>query len=670
MAVRVAGPVSAASLFEGVRRRRVAAMAAWLAATALLGWRASLLPQDNSLDVWLPRGDEAAELYREFRRTFSVADPLVVDFPATPPERLEPTVRRLRAEASVRQVHLLGTEKGALIALFPEPDATGADLVRLAGRVPIAIEEGLPGETRHLGGVWWLNRAIDMGSDRAVRTLFPVVLALMGASLLVLLRSARDAAIALGAGALPVAQLGGLMELCGQPLNLLLAALPPLTLILGVTYSVHMLVQSRGAARGTRSREFARVVVPTLAAAVTTVLGFASLLTSSLGPVRALGVWGGVGVLLSLATTFVLVPACAGEASEAAAGPGARRRIPRGWPILIAVAALVLSAVGAARLRTESHVLSFFEPSAEVRRDYDAIERRGLGLTPIELWIGPSDAAERVSEAVRALAGRRGEITHLVWSDDAGPGLPVAMAGGRPLALHFLPEDRVLARRVRGVASEAGRRATLFTRTLTIEGTIALIRDLERTLGEALGPAPRPRVTGAVALLVRMQALLAQTLRNSFAGAFLTIGLVMVLTLRSVGLGLFALVPNVLPVVWLLGAMGWLGMPLDLATVSVASIAFGVLVDDTIHFLHAYREHRAAGEGPEAAVRGVLARSGRAMIAATAVSGVSFLGFLASPFVPLRNFGLLTSLTLWLGVSCDLLLVPALILAFRRKEAH
>jgi len=670
VAVGLEGAVIALRLFEGVRRRRWAALGALLVATGALGWRAALLPQDNSLDVWLPRGDEEAVRYREFRERFSVTDPLLVCLPSTRPVETESLVRRIRRMEGVSQAHILEADGGCVVVLFPAVKATAARLAALSDEVPKAIDEALPGEPRHFGGVWWLNRAIDAGSDRAVRTLLPVVLGLMAVTLLALLRDARDAALCMASGTLPAVQLAGLMEVCGQPMNLLLAALPPLTIILGLTYSVHLLMQSRGAPPGTRMRAFAGIVVPTLAAAGTTVLGFASLVTGTLAPIRALGLWGSVGVLLSLVTTFILVPASARETSPPPSPVRGTPRLGRRWPILAASALLVLALVGGERLRTESHILSFFAETASVRLDYRAIEDRGLGLTPIELCIdGPGDRIPRVNEELERLAGRRSEITHVVWSGADGPGLPHSMPGGIVLRLHPLPEDRARWLASRGATEAGPRRVTLFTRTLSTEGTLGLLRDVEGALDATLGPSPQPRVTGTVALLVRMQALLSQTLVWSFASAFLTVGLVMIVTLRSVGLGLFALVPNVLPVVWLLGAMGWIGVPLDLATVAIASIAFGVLVDDTIHFLHAYRELREAGHGPKDAIRGVLARSGRAMAAATTVTGVGFLGFVASPFVPLRNFGLLTSLTLWLGLACDLVLLPSLILAFRRKEA-
>ena len=139
------------------------------------------------------------------------------------------------------------------------------------------------------------------------------------------------------------------------------------------------------------------------------------------------------------------------------------------------------------------------------------------------------------------------------------------------------------------------------------------------------------------------------------------------LVLRSARLGVLAIIPNFLPVLLILGLMGWAGIPLSVATVTVASIIFGIVVDDTIHFLHSWKEKTKEYSDIAMRLQAVFSHVGPAMITTTLVAGTGFLGFIASPFLPLRNFGLLISMSLWLAIYCDLLLLPALLL-FGKKD--
>lgn len=670
---------------EAIRRRRVAVIAGVLVVSAVLGVCALRLDRDNSLAAWVSHDDPAWRRYQEFRAAFAVADPLMIYLPGTPVERAEGLVRVLRGLRGVAAATLLevdapaaGPKEASLVAVAPPPDADRRELARLAREVPEVVRRELPGANPGFGGVWWLNDTLDQWSDRAMRTFLPLVVVLLAGTLVLLMRDLRDAAVALVAGFLPAAQLAGLMALCGQPLNMLLVAVPPLTLILGITYAIHFLLQSRGAPAGGRVHAIAEVVSPTLGSAGTTMLGFGSLLFSSLEPVQRLGLWGAVGVALSLATALALVPALA-HARPAAPAPAGRvggwmrvlRRGHRWIPATVAIATVAAS-LGIGRIRTESHVLSFFAPDAAIRRDYRLMETAGIGLTPveIELHVTPSEYGQ-VRDWLSDFAEAHAPVTHILWPMDAAARLrvPDATTRGAGLTLHPLPEERTAP----PVGGDAGRprtdarRITLLLRTLTTGETVAFLDDLERSLGARLAGRGSAAVTGSVALLVRMQDWLLRTQLWSFGSAFFTIVPVMILNLRSLRLGLYAIVPNLLPVVLMLGVMGWCGISLDVATVTVASITFSVIVDDTIHFLHRYGANRKRGLGVDASVEDVLAGAGYSMVTATAATGIGFLGFLAAPFIPLRDFGLLTSLTLWAGLVFDVLVSPAFLLAFGRR---
>jgi predicted RND superfamily exporter protein len=128
----------------------------------------------------------------------------------------------------------------------------------------------------------------------------------------------------------------------------------------------------------------------------------------------------------------------------------------------------------------------------------------------------------------------------------------------------------------------------------------------------------------------------------------------------SLRLGLVSMIPNLLPIVLVMGLMWLLGMPLDLFTMMIGSIAIGLAVDDTVHFMHNFRRYHAESGDVREAVRETLMTTGRAMLVTTVVLSIGFFIFMFSSMSNLRNFGLLTGLAILIALLADYLLAPAL----------
>ena len=156
-----------------------------------------------------------------------------------------------------------------------------------------------------------------------------------------------------------------------------------------------------------------------------------------------------------------------------------------------------------------------------------------------------------------------------------------------------------------------------------------------------------------------MQRRLLGTLAGSLALALPALALLFFLLLHEARGALLALLPNLWPLLMLLGGMGWLGIPLDLATVMVASIIAGLVVDDTIHTLAPYRELRKA-LGERRAVTERLEKTAPAFLITGLVLASGFAVCGLSSFAPIARFGLLSVAAIAIAVAADLLLVPAL----------
>ncbi len=176
-----------------------------------------------------------------------------------------------------------------------------------------------------------------------------------------------------------------------------------------------------------------------------------------------------------------------------------------------------------------------------------------------------------------------------------------------------------------------------------------------------MGAAARVEPTGGIYLAYTVVSSLLSDLLRSFTGAFVVITLLMALMLRDLKLGLLAMVPNLFPILLMLGGLGWAGVPLDLNNLLIASIALGIAVDDTIHFLHHFWSLYVPTGDREAALDGARVSAGRAMVSTSALLGAGFVVYLLASTEAVRRFGVVIALTLLAALVVDLVLCPAIL---------
>ena len=155
------------------------------------------------------------------------------------------------------------------------------------------------------------------------------------------------------------------------------------------------------------------------------------------------------------------------------------------------------------------------------------------------------------------------------------------------------------------------------------------------------------------------------TLVTSLSLALVIIALVLVLFFRSIKVGLLSLIPNSMPLATGLLVMAAGGLVLDPTTVLVFSVALGIAVDDTIHFVARYREEIGRGASVEQAVRSTLATAGQAMVVTSTILVSGFAILLFSNFPSTRSFGLVGMVVLGAALCTDLVVTPACLLTFR-----
>jgi len=426
--------------------------------------------------------------------------------------------------------------------------------------------------------------------------------------------------------------------------------------------------------------------------AVSTLAGFASLAATPVAPIRTLGIWAGLGLAFAGAASFTLLPCLL------ATTMGRRLSLPeRGFelrlqrlgrrvtelaadrrgPVLLVYAGLaIVAAGGLPRLSVASNALHYLAPDHPVRARIEAVEKLGIGLSALELVAVRDQPGSDFGSPQRLaqVAGLAAELRRLpgVFSVFAATDLLDDVARSTPLARAFGPEE--LRARVLPLvrADEAGNRA--LARFLTADGSrmrltlfvptqgYAIIDPLAaraRELARAALPGAVIELTGQFPLLLAMQRYLLSTLALSLLLTLPVLAITFYILLRDAKGTFYALVPNLWPVLVILGAMGWFGVPLDIATVMVAAITLGLVVDDTIHTLAHYRT-LSAELGARAAVADRMEKTAPAYLLTGIILACGFGVCALSGFAPTARFGLLSGIAIVIAVVADFTLVPAL----------
>jgi len=644
--------------FAATMRRQATWVLVLLAAVTLLAaYGASRSRIDNSLEVWQSADSPDWQAYQRFIKRTGLVDPLIIFIPrqleALDLDELLDALDAVSGVDFCQSVDLLTHQqtRATLLSLTPISGSSPGQLAGILAQVPLILEKhGL--KTFHLGGVWYLTNRLDTLSAQATTLLFPVVLLVVVVVVFFLCRT--HVVLIVGCGLISALLLVGCIGLAAVKMNMVLLALPPLTLILGMSHAIHFSIKKWRPDDSAISL-FCRVAPPCVLSGVTTAMGFASLLFSSYQPVRELGLWGAVGTFLSLGVTFVLVPIFLRPARFARRlvlpADMARFLVVHRRKFYIFFSLLLLVAViGLGRLEKGSLILNFFTADSPVRLNYQAIENAGVGLSPVEVDLFQKPLSRKtLAQPLQELARLHPEITHYLFT----------------MTDHSRQVESLDAQMLVPVdASEGGdkvERMTLLVKTLSSEQSLALADAVERFFQSRLGASPIPYVTGSVPLYTRGQKKLFSSMLQSFSVAFFSIALLIGFLLRSVKMGLIAMVPNILPVILVVSIMGWFAIPLSVATITVASIIFGVVVDDTIHLLYCYQGQDTALK-PRPRMERVFREVGAPVLTTTLVTGTGFLAFLASPFIPLAYFGLLISLALWMALLCDLSVLPILLI--------
>lgn len=548
-----------------------------------------------------------------------------------------------------------------------------------SGLEAAVAEEAAQGTTLYWGGVSAISMALDEASQREISVRFPlgVVVATAAVWLSGMPVRALLAILAL-AGVSTLASLGALAA-SGHSLNMVLTILPSLVFFVSLTYGVFVAHGLAGAGlTGDRDARLRRVFGPVFDSMLATVAGLLALKLSAFPVLGQLGVFGSLGTLLGMVLPFCALPILLPEGVACDHGPQPMwARLPA-KPVLFAWTVVVaLSLPGIPKIRAEMDPLSFLPTASPVRAGFTWIGRELTGLSPVEIAITFPEpvrdpaafaALDRACERVRALAGVARVLSPADWLRRFHQN---AASGETPdPAAYTVPTDAAEVGRVlddEGADRFLGRFVSKDRRTwhvhvrTRVEAAMAFAALKASIVDELARAFPRAAIEtyGQHALIKEMEAYLVSSTAASLGVAWLLIAIILIFRAPTPWLGAWAIVPNTLPIVLVLAAMGYGGIPLDVATSMVTAVATGLCADNTFHFMERWRTARAEGLSEHVAIRHTLDHVAAPMIQSGLLTGTLFCVLGTSSFVPVMYFGLLNALSIFSSLVLDLTFLAA-----------
>ena len=591
-------------------------------------------------------------------------------------------------------------------ALPGNPDAAVVEITDYLDALLERQRAAHPGTAYYLTGDVPLNRAFADATRDDMETLAPVVFLIIVLAAALLLRSVLGTVAIVAVLGFVINSTVGFAGWLGTVFNPANSGVPIIVMTVAVAHSVHIVSSTlaaigRGLDRNAAIADAIRVNAwPVFLTSLTTAIGFLSLNASDSPPFRVLGNLVAFGVLCAFVYSLTFLPALLSILPLRARAPRngkpaffdrfggfvvARRKILLVCSALVAVVLVT----GISRIELTDNWTRYLSERYQFRQDTDFVIRNLTGMETLEYSLnsgregGITDPPYlRRVEAFAEWFRTQPEVLHVQAFSDIMKRLNKNMHGDDP-AFHRLPDNPELAAQfllLYELSLPAGRdlndridvaksatRMTVVMRSLTSQGQRELDARAQAWV-RANAPGLAAEASGVSIVFAHLSQRNIESMLTGTIVAMALISLILIFVFRSVRLGLVSLVPNFIPAALAFGVWGYLVGRVGLAGSVMTAIAFGIVVDDTIHFLSKYLKARREGVSAPEAVRSTFRIVGHALWTTTAVLCLGFLVFAASGFEISWSLGILVTITIGFALLADFLLLPPLLMAIDRTK--
>jgi hypothetical protein len=509
----------------------------------------------------------------------------------------------------------------------------------------------------------------------------------------------------------------GVMGAIGKPIDIMTVMLPTMIFIAGMSDVVHFFSKYFDELHKQTPKELIfplilkEVGFPTFLTLITTIVGFLSLLFSSIQPIRDFGIYTSIGITIAFILSYTLLPAImflytphklVKSQTEDNKTSNAMRKLffwifrhQKGILIVTGIV-LVVSVWGITRIRVNNLLLEDLSEKVRIKQDFNYFDKHYSGVRPFELLIDVQDSSKKVwdYEVIREID----KLDHFL-SKNYRMGFMLSPAGvarninkalnGNDPAYYKLPDNKEDYEEIRSYIVKNKKNKDL-KRILAADGKSCRItgkiedmgslkiKELNRKFYAFTGSSIDPRlvsytITGAAQLMDKNNEYMVE---NMVQGFVWSIGIIALLTFflhRSWRMVLVFILPNFIPMVIIAGFMGFAGIELKAATSLVFSIAFGIATDDTIHFISRFRIELGYGKTLLYAFKRTYFETGKPIILTTFILVGGFMSLMTSDFESVFYFGFLICITIVVALVAELFLLPILlmmILGGKKKHAE
>ena len=553
----------------------------------------------------------------------------------------------------------------------------------------------------HITGELALNRAIKDAMDEEFGLLGPIALGTMLLVAILLLRSIwGTVSIILMIVAVLLSAMGFIgwsgLKFYGES-----AAALFVLMAVTVAHSVHVIEAMLSGLRQGMDRKQAAIhslrlnVWPVFLTSVTTAIGFLSLNFSDMPPFQVMGNMVAFGSLCAFVFSVTLLPTFLSympmrvrplrEGKADYFDRLGRFVVSRRMILLCSFGVLAIAlTVGIARIELNENSLELLDDSYEFRRSTDFVSENFGGLEPFEYSLSAGEAGgitdveylkqvDAFAEWYRA----QPEVSHVFGVSDIMKRLNKNLNGDNP-EFYRIPDDSELAAQYLLLyefslpvgldlnnlidVERSATRLTVVLKSLSSREKLELDERAQDWLRQN-APSLETAATGVATVGAHS---IQRNIEKMLIGTIIAMGIVSLLLIfifRSLRLGLISLIPNFVPAAMAIGLWGYAVGEIGVAASVVTAIAFGIIVDDTIHFMTKYMRARKSGESPSESVQSAFRSVGKALVATTVVFALGFMVFGASGMATNQALGLLVGITVIIALMADFLFLPPLLMA-------
>lgn len=492
--------------------------------------------------------------------------------------------------------------------------------------------------------------------------------------------------------------------------NVMSTLYPIVIIIIGISDAVHFIGKYITELRKNNNRKVALfrtlsdIGFATWLTAVTSAIGFLTMLTSNVPPIKDFGLYSALGVLVVYAVVlFFISPVLTlfrldqldaktdGEDKKWTAfinaiytlGIRRKRRI-----LIIMSAAMLIFIYGVTQISTNIHLEAGMPKGAQVTTDFHFFEEHFNGFRPLEIAaeakgkhlitepaiIRDVEKVETYASSFDLVNGLQGmtmpyKSMHRAYNGDIASyyrlpendsilyGYQKLIDKYAPREMHALISSDKKAGRISGFLSDVGTDSIRMFQT-----------DLKKFIEEKTDTsAVKFTITGTGVIFDKNTQYLRKNIISGVLLAFFCIGIVMAYLFRDWRMVIISIIPNILPLIVCAGIMGLLGIELDAPTSIIFGISYGIAVDDTIHFLSKFRIERQKGYPLEIALQNTFQETGKAVFTMSAILFFGFMILMLSSTSATFNIGLLTGVTLFTAIWPDVFLIPILLRMMKTK---